>query len=367
MNANKSFKKIHSAFRWNGEQYTTAKLTRLAKEYKISPHTYLQDIGQFFIDWFDDTPLIKVHTSGSTGAPKAMMVKKQYMVNSALATGKYFELPSGTTALLCLPATYIAGKLMLVRALVLGWKLDSVKPQKDPLKNKTKTYDFCAVTPYQLEQSLDKLHLVKKIMVGGGAVSKSLFERLQRHDTKVYETYAMTETLTHIAARLINAKPQPKNKPPFTLLDNVSISQDKRNCLVIKAPKVSDQTIITNDLVAIESPKTFRLKGRYDNIINSGGIKLIPEEIEQKLEALINARFFVTGLADDSLGEKLVLFIEDNFDQKNLNALQSAIKQLETLHRYERPKELFFVKPFIETHTGKINRLKTTKAKLNQA
>src|SRR5699024_5618697 len=133
-----------------------------------------------------------------------------------------------------------AGKLMIVRALTLGWNIDSVKPQANPLAVHQKNYDFTAVTPYQLENSLTNLQLVEKVMVGGGMVSKALLDKLQNSTAKIYETYAMTETLTHIAARRIN-NPQKVNLPPFILLKDVTISTDDRNCLVIKAPKVSDE------------------------------------------------------------------------------------------------------------------------------
>lgn len=362
--SNESFKNIHPTFRWQGQKLNEIEIMDLAEEYCKSSEAYLQDIGKFFIDWFNDNPLIEVQTSGSTGTPKKMLVKKQYMINSARATETFFNLPPGTTALLCLPATYIAGKLMLVRALMIGWEIDSVKPQAKPLDIRNSEYDFCAVTPYQLEKSLDKLELVSKIMVGGGAVSHSLRERLERLSTKVYETYAMTETLTHIAARHINSSQQ--EILPFKLLKDVQIEQDNRECLVIKAPKVSDETIYTNDIVDIKNLNEFWLKGRYDNIINSGGIKIQPEKVENKLAKNINQRFFITGLSDNSLGEKVVLFIEDKFSQLKLDRLEKAINQNKEIDRYEQPKNIYFVWPFEETHSGKVQRQKTIKKGLEQ-
>src|SRR5690606_8856327 len=129
-----------------------------------------------------------VKTSGSTGVPKKIKVRKEHMINSALATGKFFELPPKSTALMCLPANYIAGKMMLVRAMVLGWELDLVPPTSNPLDQVYKTYDFCAMTPFQLDNSLGRLHLIKKLIVGGGAVSSQLQKRVQGLKTKVYET-----------------------------------------------------------------------------------------------------------------------------------------------------------------------------------
>lgn len=360
MNQKKPYQKIHPDFKWNGKPLTKTQLLHLATNYKSSAEKHLQDIGLFLEAWFDENPLIEVQTSGSTGAPKKMWVKKQYMVNSAKATQDFFELPAQTSALLCLPATYIAGKLMLVRALTLGWEMDSVKPQAHPLEVHKKRYDFIAFTPYQLEKSMENLHLANKIMVGGGMVSSTLLEKIQNIPSEIFETYAMTETLTHIAAKRIN-DPLNENLPPFTLLKDIEISTDNRDCLIIKAPKVSDEIIYTNDIVALESDTTFRLKGRYDNVINSGGIKIFPSEVEDKLSQFISTRFFVTGLPDDTLGEQLMLFIEDSFSATRLQEVEKNIADSQTLGRYEIPKRIIFVENFVETHTGKINRPDTMK------
>lgn len=349
---------IHPDFKWNGTTLVQKELLSLAKNYIRSEEEYLQHIGFFLRDWFDHNPLIEVQTSGSTGKPKKIQVKKEYMVNSALATGDFFDLPAKTTALLCLPATYIAGKLMIVRALVLGWEIDSVKPQGNPFKINQKTYDFTAITPFQMNQSLTDLSLTKKILVGGGVVSEQLHKKAQDIPTKIYESYAMTETLTHIAARPVNHFKNSAKKPPFKLLKNVSIKQDNRGCLVISAPKVSDEIIVTNDLVNIINTKEFYLKGRYDNIINSGGIKISPEEVEMELGKFITQRFFVAGIPDENLGEKLVLFIEGEITENNLKTLKKDIEQT-NLNKYKKPRQVFMVEAFEETHSGKVKRSAT--------
>ncbi len=348
---------IHPEFSWQGKQLTRQELIELGQSYSVSDEDYLQHIGQFFSDWLDNSEWISVQTSGSTGTPKTMLVKKQNMVNSAAATGDFFDLPAGTTALLCLPATYIAGKLMLVRAMVLGWKLGSVKPQSNPFSVTDKDYDFSALTPFQVEKSLPQLEHARKIIVGGGAVSIPLKEKLQQLNTQLYETYGMTETLTHIAARPINHTGV-KNAP-FKVLSGVSISQDNRECLVIKAPRVTAETIVTNDIVQLDSDHSFWLKGRFDNVINSGGIKIQPEEVEQILASIISQRFFIHGLKDDSLGQKVSLFIEDTPTAEKLQAYHNAIAKLNSLSRYQRPKEIFFIPCFEETHSGKVSRKKT--------
>src|SRR5699024_1890348 len=165
-----------------------------------------------------------------------------------------------------------------------------------------------------------------------------------------------TETLTHIAARPVNMS---EKKPPFKVLDGVEISQDERECLTIKAPRVSDAVIHTNDRVQLQNETEFYLLGRVDNIINSGGIKLQPEEVEHHLERLITSRFFITGLPDKTMGEKPVLIIEDTYSEEKTNRLKEAIAQLEDLHPYKKPKAIYYLPLFEETHSGKINRQKT--------
>ncbi|MGO3707878.1 MAG: AMP-binding protein [Mesonia hippocampi] len=356
--------RVHPDFRFDQNKLDENGLLALAKFYLNEGEPFQEEIALFLQDWLDDKDYVFVKTSGSTGTPKTIKVKKQFMVNSAVATGKFFKLPEKTTALLCLPATYIAGKLMLVRAMVLGWHLDSVQPKSNPLDAVFKRYDFSAMTPFQLDNSLGRLHLVKKLIVGGGAISVHLKRLIQGIDTKVYETYGMTETVTHIAARKVNSK---KNKPlgaekPFKLLPKVTIKIDERNCLVINAPAVSEKEIVTNDIVELVTYKKFLWKGRFDNVINSGGIKIHPEEVERKLQALILQRFFIAALPDDALGDKLVLFVEAHFSEEALQDLKSSIHKLDGLSKFEKPKKIYFVEKFEETHTGKVNRLKTLAA-----
>lgn len=355
------FNQIHPDFKWNGKALNRHQILDLAKHYLGSDTSYLQNIGAFFQDWLNPHERIEVQTSGSTGKPKKMQVKKQYMINSAMASRDFFDLPAKTTALLCLPATYIAGKLMLVRALMLGWHLDSVKPQGNPLKGKTELYGFMAVTPYQLQHAFNQLKQVQKVMVGGGAVSAELFKRIQGVNSEIYETYAMTETLTHIAARRINGL-ENGTKPPFQLLKDIKIQKDHRGCLVIKAPKVNDEVIYTNDMVELISPTQFYLKGRIDNVINSGGVKIHPKEEEEKLSLLIKERFFIAGIPDPDLGEKVVLVIERKLTQEEKTELHKKIKALKNITPYETPKEIFGIKKFVETHSGKIKREVTLKS-----
>lgn len=347
--------RVHPKFKLNGIQYSIATLRVQAHAFIKEGEPYEESVGDFLLDWLNDASYVTVKTSGSTGAPKAIKINKIHMFNSAKATAKHFKLPEETTALLCLPADFIAGKMMLVRALVLGWHIDMAQPKSSPLDTVYKRYEFCAMTPFQLDNSLSRLHLLGKLIVGGGAVSKTLKNKLHGISTKVYETYGMTETVTHIATRRINPKKIKEGSIPFKSLSKVSVHTDDRGCLVIKAPMVSTDPVITNDLVLIETYKKFVWLGRVDNVINSGGIKLFPEQIEHKLAEMIHVPFFVAGIPDDTLGEKLALFVEQEEDF----AFAKADYDTSHFKQYEFPKIIFSIPRFERTHNGKLQRGQT--------
>jgi O-succinylbenzoic acid--CoA ligase len=351
--------KFHKSFQLNGCSFTSVD--------EILSHTkdFSDEIHHFLESWFSSDKNITVQTSGSTGAPKSIELKKEFVLNSAIATGKYFDLQENTTALLCLPTAYIAGKLMLIRALTLGWHLDVIAPSSHPLEKVNKEYDFSAMVPLQLENSISKLSKIKKLIVGGGVVSKELKTKIQDVFTVIFATYGMTETITHIAVKKLNnfstLKGRITKQSYYQTLPSVTIYIDDRNCLVINAPKVSDEIIYTNDVVQLISDTEFEWLGRFDTVINSSGIKLHPEEIEEKLSEIITNRFFVTGIPDKKLGEKLVLIIE--VDSSNKHDVQMFIKKeirnLKSLSKFEIPKEIYCLRSFIETGTKKIQRRKT--------
>jgi len=337
-----TYKNVHSDFKLNGFSLNKKDLCRVSYCLIKEGDEFEKSIGDFLLDWFDEKPYIDLQTSGTTGIPKMIRTNKQMMVNSALATGDFFKLSPGDKALYCLPTKYIAGKMMLVRSFILGLDVDFVAPSSHPLtKNETK-YDFAAMVPLQAENSLAGLKDVKKLIVGGAKMSKALEKKLLKGKTEVYETYGMTETVTHIAAKKVGEK-------AFSILPNIQISQNDKNCLVIDAPKISDDIIVTNDLVELVNEHQFILLGRIDNVVNSGGIKLIPEQIEEKLSHVIHSRFFVGGVADAVLGEKLVLIIEGEKVPLDEDIYSS-------LDKYEKPKEVFYIDKFFETENGKIKR-----------
>lgn len=352
------FTELHSSFRLNNKSYTTQSLKNHAQALLRSKEVHEVEIGDFLLDWLEDDTTVEASTSGSTGAPKLLQLSKDHMVNSAKATGTFFKVPAETNALLCLSVKYIAGKMMLVRAMVLGWRLDVVAPKSNPLDQVYKQYDFCAMVPFQLDNSVNRLHLIKKIIVGGGQIPGHLVAMIQGIATKIYETYGMTETVTHIAARRVNSKKKTVSQTHFKALPQVVLSTDNRNCLVIKAPMVADGIITTNDIVDLISYKKFYWKGRIDNIINSGGIKIHPEELERKLQLIIRERFFVAAIPHKSLGEQLILVVENYTDTVKTDILLNKIKLLEDITKYEIPKHIFLTNTFIETPTGKVHRTK---------
>ena len=347
---NPSYNKVHNKFKLNGIYYSYEDLMEVAYSYVKEGESYQQDIGRFLLDWLDQHETITVKTSGSTGIPKLIKVNKQAMVNSAIATGDFFNLRPGDKALHCLPTTYIAGRMMLVRAIILGLEIDLVEPASKPAFNTNKAYHFCAMVPMQLKNTISSCNNIKTIIVGGAAVSGTLKKAIETMPSKVYATYGMTETVTHIALKKLNNIGKSHNHY-YKTLPSVTISKDERDCLVIDAPSLSNEKVVTNDIVNLYSDTEFEWLGRFDNMINSGGIKLFPEQIEKKLNK-INQRFFVASKPDEVLGDKIILVIEGESNQIDDSVFES-------LDKYEKPKSIYTVQEFVETKSGKIQRKET--------
>ncbi len=342
---------LHSSFRLNGNRFNnTSELLQYAEN-------YLPEVSSFLKAWFDNSEELKVQTSGSTGDPKIIFLKKSAMLQSAFATGEFFSLKAGTTALLCMSVGYIAGKMMLVRALYLGWDMDVVKVQSNPLKLTEKKYDFAAMIPLQVHHCFENLYRIGQLIIGGGVVPETLLKKIKTLPIKVFSTYGMTETITHIAAKRLNGL----EDRYYKTLPNIKLSLDRRDCLQIHAPLLSERVIVTNDVVHLLDDHTFEWLGRYDSVINSGGIKLIPEQLELKLSGLISERFFIASEPDDLLGNKVVLVIESK--KKLVEEVASdvliEIKTSKRLSKFEIPKKVYVIPQFIETPTGKINRKST--------
>ena len=313
---------------------------------KNADENWQREIFDFLNDWFSDKDFILSKTSGSTGVPKEIRIPKTAMKMSAKMTGEFFGLKKGNTALLCMPVNFIAGKMMMVRAIELKLKLFCVQPKSNIHLSEFPFLDFVPMTPMQVGNSFENLSKIKTLLIGGAPLSDELRKKLQVLETKSFESYGMTETITHIALKEISEE-------WFSVLPQVKIQTDNRGCLVITTPYFEEE-IITNDLVEIKNEIQFKWLGRFDNVINSGGIKLFPEQIEAKIRPFIAKEFIISSLPDDKLGQKLILIIEANpsFDFHH-NGLA------EVLNKYEIPKEIYFIENFPRTESGKIQRRKT--------
>lgn len=308
---------------------------------------------EFIQTWFEDRDYVVAHTSGSTGTPKEILLSKEGMRQSANSTVSFLKLKPQENALLCLSASYIAGKMMIVRALEHGLNLIFCEPTTDAICEMNCEISFCAMVPYQVSKALEKspniFNGIKTLIIGGGTVSEELEERLQDIKTVCYSTYGMTETMSHIALKRLNGE----KDGVYNCLPNIKVSEDNRGCLVIDY--VGKDKIVTNDIVDIVSDRSFIWKGRYDNVINTGGVKLMPESLEQKVSDLIGDRYIFSSLSDNELGDKLILIIEGkSYGQEKIDSLWEELNK--RLGKYEVPKDIYFVDKFKETSSGKIIR-----------
>ncbi len=331
---------LNPDFRHEGKSLDRFDLINLAHDLIGNGQEFEKPIGQFLLDWFDSKSFVSLKTSGSTGNPKTILVQKQAMINSAIATGQFFDLQPNQRILLCLPTEFVAGKMMLVRAMTLGLDIYWVEPKHNPLKNNKLYFDFCAMVPLQAQNSIMGLHQIKTLIIGGAATNIALQTALLQQPTHCFETYGMTETVSHIAVKKIG-------ETYFSIMPNISISVDINQCLVIDAPQILPKSLVTNDIVCLKNKSQFELIGRLDNVVNSGGVKLFPEKIAKKLQSLIEPRFYFTKKTDLILGQKLILVVEGDFFEINPSVF--AI-----LDQYETPKEIIFVPKFEETASGKI-------------
>ena len=342
----------------NNQTYTAIQLPELIRKKQTEQLPEWEEaLFAFLADWFDECETIKAQTSGSTGAPKPILLSKANMLASAKLTNQFFDLKPKDTALMCLSANYIAGKMMMVRAIAGNMNLVVIEPSSVPLFDYK--IDFAAMIPMQVESLLKSeigilsLQKISKLIIGGSTVSSALEVQLQQLPTKCYSTYGMTETFSHIALRSINGIYKSKF---YEALNGVSFEQDSRDCLLIHASHLQAQPFITNDIVLLNSNTSFEWLGRFDNVINSGGVKLFPETIEQKLSEIIPERFFISSLPDDKFGEKVVLIIEsESYSSSKLNELHTKLST--KLTRFEKPREIIFTPKFTETTSGKIKRL----------
>lgn len=330
---------------------------------------YAIPILRFCYDWLSGQQEFIVHSSGSTGVPKAITLSRQQMQASAWQTARALKLRAGDRALLCMNAAYIGGKMMLVRAMEHALILTATEVQADPLAGlpADSHFDFTALVPLQLSAILQNDHSrtilqkMKAIIVGGAPVGQQLRKQLLSINAPVYSTYGMTETVSHIALQRLNGA---ERSDYYQAFPEIKLSQDTRGCLCIEAGAITGgEKLLTNDLVELIDSHRFRWIGRADNIINSGGIKVQLEKIDQVAEGIllqldIQRKLFAWALPDERLGQRLILLIEG---RELAESTESVILKQFALQagKYEQPQEIFYVENFKETSSGKIQKRET--------
>lgn len=314
----------------------------------------VEETTLFIEAWNDSKDFIIQQTSGSTGIPKEIRISKDKMRASARMTGSFFNLNNLNSTLLCISPEYIGGKMMIIRSLEYDLDLYVTSVYSQPLKKLDRKIDFAAMVPLQVMETLKhdptQLNLIDNLIIGGAPVSEQLENDLLSIDCNCYSTYGMTETVSHVALKKLNGK-----NSPFYAIGSTNFDRSDKNQLVINAPDLGIAKLVTNDIVTIVDPKSFYWIGRSDFTINSGGIKIQPEEIEKKLSSFLpNGKFIIAGETDDRLGQRVILIgersLEPIIDKDQLSLI---------LDRYEIPKAFFYVTELAKTRSGKIDRLET--------
>lgn len=339
----------------NSHFYTKSELIKFCgKEiHKQNEAIWQLDIYRFILDFLEDSEYILQKTSGTTGDPKTIQLSKVAMIESAKRTSTFFQLKESELAVLCLPVNYIAGKMMVVRALVSGLNLITIKPDGTPDFSGLGKVDFCALVPMQAT-NLIKRNLwpqLKTLILGGAEVNLELIKQLQKVNTEIFETYGMAETCSHIALKRLTGL---NHENCFSALPDINLSLDGRDCLIIDAPFLSAE-IITNDCVELVSKNKFKWLGRIDNVINSGGIKIQPEELEKQIREILQISCAVIGKPDLLLGQKVVLILES---EKEIDSANVIAQLSPHINNKLLPKSIIFLRKLPRNRSFKIDRIK---------
>lgn len=332
-----------------------------------SLHTDFEiDTLLFIKDWLSEKTAFLLQTSGSTGKPKTITFSRKQIQLSAQRTLKFFNLKDGDGILICLNPKFVAGMMMIVRAFEGDLKLNILTPSSNPLArlHDDKKINFVALTPHQMEHAInnsrEKLDNIKTVLIGGAGLHQELERQLQKISPEVFHSYAMTETLSHVALRKVNGT----NKSAyFHALDGVSFSLDNRSCLVIHDKILGIEELATNDVTKLIDEKTFRWKGRFDNVINSGGVKIQVEKVEDEIKKVLedlklDHEICVIAQPDIKLTNKLILLLKTSHDEFSIGNLLNVLKQ--KLPKYHAPKQIVLVPEIIHTKSEKIDRISNT-------
>ena len=348
----------------NGREFAYADIQQYPGTTPVSLNGYEGKVLDFVRQWLNGSQEFGLRTSGSTGQPQAIQLRRRQLEASARRTGDYFDLGPGDRLLVCLNCEYIGGQMMLVRGLARNMHLTIVEPHADPLAlvSTDAAFDFASFVPLQLRTLLaggyaERLNQLKAILVGGAAVDASLAKAVRALTVPVYLTYGMTETASHIALCRLNG---PDATTAYKVLPGIHVAQDARHCLTVRADVTDDKLITTNDRIKLLDAHTFEWLGRADFVINSGGVKVPAEKVEQVLEVALaelelNRRAFVTGMPDERLGQTVTAVLEGPpLTPEEEARLLSLLRN--RLAKYERPRQLRYAAKFRETASGKLDR-----------
>ena len=351
----------------NGREFDYAALQQYPAQLATPVSGYEAKVLDFIRQWLNGTQEFTLTTSGSTGPPSPIVLRRRQLEASARRTADFFSLGPGDRALVCLNCEYIGGMMMLVRGLEQNMHLTIVEPHANPFAHVAAEaeFNFAAFVPLQLKAVLaaghaPRLNRLRCLLVGGAPADAALQQELQPLTVPVYLTYGMTETCSHVALRRLNG---PQASAAFRVLPSIAAGQDTRGCLTLRGDVTDDQLIVTNDVVRLLDAHTFEWLGRADFVINTGGIKVPAEKVELVLDvalAEIGAarRCFVAGIPDARLGQAITAFIEG---PALAAEAEEQLKSLltERLGHYERPRQLRYVPAFHLTVTGKLDRAAT--------
>ena len=342
--------------RYQSYQYSTSQSLPNLEELP----EFAQVAFAFCRDWMTGQETFTQQTSGSTGTPKLQVLSRTQMEASAAATGAFFGTTTKGHLLCCLNPSYIAGKMMLVRAMVWDCPITLVEPSANPLLGLEEQFSFVALVPLQVEAGLADeksrklLQSIPHVLIGGAALPHKIQQKLVQQGIRAWQSFGMTETVSHIALAEIV-----EGELVYQALPGVAIGINEQDCLWIESPMSGSERIQTNDTIELRSKNTFTWLGRADFVVNSGGIKLFSEQLEGRIAPLLEeiypgCAYFLFGEKDSRLGEQLVLYVEGMVEETKRIALEAGLGQI--LGKYEIPKKIYFKLAFAYTPTKKINR-----------
>lgn len=346
---------------FNHKCFELANINLIAKEKPM-----YSGLINFINEWINQKQEFSFQTSGSTGTPKNTKITRSQIEASVNMTKKALELSPDDNVLVCLNPEYIATIMMVARCLILDLNMIIVEPSSNPFRylSEERRIDFASFVPFQIEEIFKnsdarRLVKIKNILIGGAAISNQLIENLKSIDTKIYQSYGMTETVSHIALMNLHTEDN------FHCLEGIKIRKNENDCLAIQGKVTNNLWIQTNDIIDLKSKSEFKWLGRLDNVINSGGIKIFPEELEKHSSRVLDQfhfknNFFFYGKKDEIFGEILCLIFEEKVpEQTILETLQNSI--IKRFSKYYLPKEIRAIDRFATTNSGKVKRKETVK------